>query len=90
MRSKSLYVLELLLIGASLLTTACPGNHYYRPYDPYYNDYHRWDSHEEGYYRQWENETHREHRDFRDRRTDEQRQYYEWRHQHDDHDHDHK
>ena len=58
---------SLLLAVAFLvpaLTTACGGPRY-RVYDPYYNDYHRWDRHETVYYQQWVNENHREYRDFR-------------------------
>jgi hypothetical protein len=76
-----------LLLGAALisplLTVGCAGN--VRVYDPYYHDYHRWDDHETVYYSQWETENHRDHRDFRKRNKDEQKQYWDWRHSHGDH-----
>ena len=53
----------------------------YRVHDGYYNDDHVWDDAEIGYYGRWENETHRHHEDFRRRRADEQRDYWNWRHQ---------
>ncbi len=53
-----------------------------RIYDIDHNDYHRWDKHEAVYYNQWVGETHRENRDFRRLRPDEQRQYWTWRHSH--------
>lgn len=59
-----------------------------RVYDPDYHDYHRWDSRENGYYIEWERETHREHRDFQGRDRDDQGQYWKWRHERHDHDHD--
>jgi hypothetical protein len=55
----------------------------YRPYDPYYNDYHTWDNNEVVFYSQWEHDTHRDHRDFRKRSADEQKEYWTWRHSHD-------
>jgi hypothetical protein len=74
---------------APVLTTGC-GERHYRAYDPYYNDYHRWDRHENVYYQQWVVENHRDNRDFRRLDHDQQKQYWDWRHSHhDDHDRDH-
>jgi hypothetical protein len=56
-----------------------------RYYDADYHDYHRWNHNEEHYYVQWENDTHRSHRDFRDRDSREQQEYWDWRHHHEDH-----
>jgi hypothetical protein len=53
-----------------------------RVYDPYYHDYHPWNHDEIVYYQNWERETHREHRDFRRRNSDEQKEYWDWRHKH--------
>lgn len=82
---------SLLLAVAFLapaMTTAC-ATRTYRYYDPYYNDYHRWDDHEGVYYHQWIVENHREDRDFRKLNRDEQKEYWTWRHNHhDDRDHD--
>ena len=52
-------------------------------YDPYYHDYHPWNG-EVVYYNNWEHDTHRDHRDFKKRSTDEQKQYWDWRHGHPD------
>ena len=83
---------SLLLGGAlasSLAGVGCE-HHYYRAYDPYYTDYHVWDRGEVVYYRRWSDETHRDwHRDFRQLRPEEQRDYWTWRHNHGDHDRDH-
>lgn len=73
---------------APLATIGCGGHHAVRVYDPYYSDYHNWDDHERGYYNQWVVETHREHRDYDRLPPDEQKQYWDWRHSHGDHDHD--
>jgi hypothetical protein len=67
---------------------ACSHHHYYRVYDPYYNDYHVWNDNEVVYYNQWTRENHYdEHRDFRHLPPEQQKQYWTWRHAHGDHDH---
>jgi hypothetical protein len=42
-------------------------------YDPYGDDYHQWNYHEDRFYRQWELSTHRNHMDFRRRGAGDQR-----------------
>jgi hypothetical protein len=91
MRRRSGSLSTLLLATALALPLAsigCAEHHYYRVYDPYYHDYHRWDDRETVYYQRWETENHREHHDFRQRNADEQKEYWNWRHSHPDHDHD--
>ena len=36
-------------------------------------------------YKQWEGETHRDHKDIEKRTQDEQKEYHDWRQQHTDH-----
>ncbi len=50
-----------------------------RVYDPYYHDYHGWAA-EEPYYNQWEHDTRRDHVDFNKRNKDDQKAYWDWRH----------
>jgi hypothetical protein len=73
-----------ILLGMALfspvLFTGCAVHASYRTYDPAYGDYHVWDDGERGYYTRWEVETHREHRDFRKRNAEDQKQYWAWRH----------
>jgi protein-tyrosine phosphatase len=92
MNRRSNVVRNLLLTGAlaaSVTGVACE-QHYYRVYDPYYTDYHSWDHDEDVYYHRWADETHRDaNRDFRKLRPEEQKEYWTWRHNHDDHDGDH-
>ena len=67
-----------LLASALLLPLATLGcaEHRYRTYDPYDNDYHRWNDHERVYYTQWVVETHRDaHRDYRKLSKGEQKEY---------------
>ena len=52
----------------------------YRVHDGYYNDDHVWDNNEVVFYSRWEGDTHRDHKDFRKRSADEQKEYYTWRH----------
>ena len=88
MNHLSRYVGSLLLsiaLVSPLVSTGCTGHVYYRAYDPYYHDYHRWDPDEDAYYHRWENDTHRDDRDFRKRDKEEQKQYWDWRHAHGDH-----
>ena len=69
----------------ALLTTGCATHRYY---DPYHHDYHHWDSSETVYYNQWVVEYHMDpHRDYRHLSKEDQRRYWDWRHNH-DHDHD--
>jgi hypothetical protein len=39
---------------------------------------------EDVYYSQWEHETHREHRDYERRNAADQKEYWKWRHNHED------
>jgi len=82
----------LLLLAAALIAPAhfggCSTPASNRVYDPYNNDYHRWDDHETNYYLQWEGENHREHRDFDKRSEDERKDYWTWRHSRPDADRD--
>jgi hypothetical protein len=85
-----------IVLVSPILTVGC-AEHHYRVYDDYYHDYHRWDAGEEGYYRQWATENHRDpNRDFRKLDKNDQQRYWQWRHnqsgQQDharNHDHDH-
>jgi hypothetical protein len=86
MHCASRYLGSLLIAVAFLapaVTTGC-GGHSYRVYDPYHNDYHRWDNHETVYYNQWATDNHRDNRDFRKLNKDDQKQYWDWRHSHHD------
>jgi hypothetical protein len=65
------------LFTAPVAVSACAGH---RTYDPYYGDYHRWNGTENGFYTQWEGETHRAHLDFGRRPAEEQHAYFDWRH----------
>lgn len=81
MRMRKLtYVLLLVSVAAPMVTTGCSARAGYEVYDPYYSDYHTWDSNEVGFYSRWEGETHRDHKDFNRRSDDEKKEYWTWRH----------
>jgi hypothetical protein len=84
MRPVYRYLGPIVLSLAILAALGC-GPHRVRVYDSYHNDYHRWNNHETVYYQQWETDGHRDHREFNQRNKDEQKQYWDWRHQHDHH-----
>jgi hypothetical protein len=82
------YFIQLLLSAAMVvpaLTLGCGGGtHYYRAYDADHGDYHTWNSNETVYYQQWETGNHYDHKDFKARSKDEQKQYFDWRHKNKD------
>jgi hypothetical protein len=68
-------------LGTAALTTGCTVHARY--YDPYYHDYHPV-SGEVVYYSQWEKETHRGHVDLDKRNDADKKEYWNWRHKHED------
>jgi hypothetical protein len=87
---KNCYLRSLLMstaLAAAVIITGCEARVGvgYRMYDPDHRDYHVWNDGETGYYGRWEVETHRDrHEDFRKRKPEEQREYWNWRHDHHD------
>jgi hypothetical protein len=75
--------LTTILLGVALaspiVSIGCTVHTYH---DPYYNDDHRWNRNEVVFYQRWEGDTHREHVDFKRRNSDEQKEYWNWRHSH--------
>jgi hypothetical protein len=75
-------MIALLITGAIASPIAVTGCAPHRYYDPYYHDYHPWNHVEIVFYQRWEVETRRDHRDWDSRNGDEQREYWNWRHNH--------
>jgi hypothetical protein len=71
-------VLLALALGGPVLISGCAEHPRY--YDPYYSDYHTWNSGEVVYYNRWEHDTHRDHVDFAKRNDADRKEYYTWRH----------
>ena len=78
--------LLLALLLSPVLNTGCAVrvSSGYRVYDPYHRDYHTWNDGEGVYYNQWVLENHRDHQDFRKLRKEDQKRYWDWRHDHPD------
>jgi len=73
------------LVCAALAALSGCASHYaagYSTYDPYYYDYHPWSGPEPGYYNEWLLYSHRPQTEYRRLRRDDQRQYWQWRHEH--------
>jgi Ni/Co efflux regulator RcnB len=60
----------------------------HRVYDRDHKDYQHWDDNEDRSFRVYLGERHREYHPFVELKVKEQRAYWNWRHQHPDHDHD--
>jgi len=88
MNWKSGIIRALCLVAVLLFAignTACI-HRPYRVYDPYYNDYHKWNDSEAEHYDLWCRETHRDaNRDFRTLPPEEQEEYWKWRHTYEEH-----
>ncbi len=63
-----------------------PGNQWLRVryYDEYHSDYHYWNGDEDRAYHRWLAERHYEYRDYAHLNREQQRDYWNWRHEHPD------
>jgi hypothetical protein len=84
MHTASRVMSAFLIAGVIASPLAVSGCATHRVYDPYYHDYHRWNRDEVVFYQRWEVDTRRDHRDWDARNADEQREYWNWRHNHQD------
>lgn len=57
-----------------------------RVYDPGHKDYHNWDDREDKAYRQYLTDQHMKYHDYKHISKAQQRAYWNWRHDHPDHD----
>lgn len=84
MRSGYRKLSTLLIAGAlasPMVIAGCYHHHYDHDRDDD-RDHAAWTDNEAPYYARWEQETHRDHRDWSQRNADEQREYWAWRHDH--------
>jgi hypothetical protein len=73
----------ILLAAATLAPLALSGcAARVRVYDDYHADYHYWDGREDRAYRAWLAERHYEYREYARLNREEQREYWNWRHNH--------
>jgi len=79
------YVGTILLAAATLAPLALSGcAARVRVYDEYHSDYHYWNDREDRAYRMWLAERHYEYREYARLSKDQQREYWNWRHNHPD------
>jgi hypothetical protein len=79
MRLKSSIITSAFL-AATLVTVGCAGR--VRVYDEWHGDYHGWNNHEEVVYRGYLSDNHREYHPFNTLSRDDQKAYFDWRHNH--------
>lgn len=86
-----------LMLGAALLAPAIASaqdrDRYDRRdapryYDPYRRDYHTWNNGESDWYRRWLRERPMEYREFARLNRRQQADYWRWRHEREEHEHD--
>jgi len=56
-----------------------------RVYDNVHSDYHNWNTDEDRRYREYLNDHHQKYREYSRLKRKQQNQYWQWRHDHDDH-----
>lgn len=81
-------ILGAILAGAMLtapIVARADDHNEKRYYDRDGRDYHRWDSHEDRAYRVYLQAQHRDYREFNREKSNRQREYFKWRHDHPDH-----
>ena len=82
---KTLSALALLAaLAGPVASFAAPDDHDHdhRYYDRVHRDYHHWDAREDAAYRHWLAERHRHYVEFARLRAEDQRLYWQWRHDH--------
>ena len=86
MRTPRNYRLSLIaaasMTGAMFGSAGCTGS--IRLYDADRGDYHQWDNREDRAYRSYMLERHQEYRPIAQLNADDQRDYWRWRHAHED------
>jgi len=79
-------ILSSTIFAASLMipvaNTGCAGR--VRIYDDYHSDWHTWDRNEDVVYRSYWGERHEPYRDYKKLNKDQQKDYWNWRHDHPD------
>lgn len=91
----SLFLSAALLVPIGALAMPAPQDDHerheqeereHRVYDPDHKDYHNWDQREGDVYRHWLEERHEAYVDYERLDKKRQREYWKWRHEHEDHD----
>jgi hypothetical protein len=84
----ALFLTAALAASGSAVAAATPqqASVQVRVYDSNHHDYHNWDDREDHAYRSYLVERHEEYRPYEKRNRRQQRDYWNWRHSHPDHD----
>lgn len=83
----SLFLAAALVAPATVIAAPAPqASLQIRVYDRDHHDYHNWDDHEDRAYRGYLVEQHRTYRVYGKQNRKTQRDYWNWRHEHPDHD----
>ena len=80
-------ILTALLVGVALIAPVparADDHHDKRYYDRDGRDYHSWNSQEDRAYRVYLGEQHRDYRRFQKVKSNQQKEYFKWRHDHPD------
>src|SRR5438876_91339 len=95
LKSKLLAATMLAIFAAAPPLAASPSaqdrddraqrQHERRIYDSSHRDYHTWNGDEDRRYREFLTERHRKYRDFARLKKNQRNEYWQWRHDHDDH-----
>jgi hypothetical protein len=84
--SRAKRILSSICLAAGFLITAassgCAGR--VRVYDEYHGDYHHWDHNEDRAYHRYYDERRETYRDYNKLNKDDQKNYWNWRHDHPD------
>jgi hypothetical protein len=89
----SLFLTAAFMAPISAFATPVPQvdqrheEHERRVYDPYHKDYHNWDRREDDVYRHWLGDRHEAYVDYEHLKHKDQRAYWNWRHEHEEHEH---
>ena len=85
MRRITRFVGSLFLAGVLIAPVALSGcSARVGVYDEWHGDHHRWDDHEEVVYRGYLTENHRDYKPYRQLNKNDQKGYWDWRHNHSD------
>lgn len=81
-RNYRLSIIFAATVASAVLTSGCAAG--VRLYDADRQDYHRWDDREDRAYRRFLMERHQEYRGMNSLNDEDQRNYWRWRHTHED------
>ena len=82
----TLFLAAAFASPAPMLAAPTPQDVQVRVYDEHHKDYHNWDEREDRAWHRYLKEKHRKYHEFNKAEKREQEEYWDWRHDHPDHD----